>query len=191
MHLKYIVKKFPAPNYDGSWLGTNPSKAFLISIGAGPWLEQRRFIIQKKAVDWYNSQKISDLYYAKMEKVYPLSWQNQFNISLITHLRNNNLLFSDMCKKWKSENWENVVNELFEVCGTKKCGSKVLWMFARDFLEIPAFPIDRWVRRTLVEFRLPTDSFEMTRLCLKENVNPNVLNRSIFPGKNPDWSKEC
>jgi hypothetical protein len=189
-----ILKKLDQINsrYDGSWMGSNSSKAFLISLGAGPWKEKRRYNVQKFALDWFISKNVSDLKYIEFrdsEKVFPFEWQNKFLFRLINSLHEDNITFDLLCDKWKSESyWEASLKELFSRCGTSSEGSKVLWMFARDFLNIPSFPIDRWVRRTLESNNLPLSPFEMVYLCQEKGINPNSLNRKLFEGVNPDWS---
>lgn len=189
-----ILKKLDQINskYDGSWMGNNPSKAFLISLGAGPWKEKRRYNVQKFALDWFISKGASDLKYIEFkdsEKVFPFGWQNKFLFNLIVSLRKNDVTFDSLCNKWKSKsNWEESLKELFTRCGTRPEGSKVLWMFARDFLDIPSFPVDRWVKRTLEANDLPLSSFEMVYLCRDAGIDPNNLNRKLFEGINPDWS---
>ena len=168
------------------------SKAFLISVGAGPWKEQRRFNVQKAALDWYASTYARDL--GKLEdigflKVYPFEWQNKFLRVLIKNLKEQNMYFSEYCNELKMrKDWREALEEFFEFCGSTKQGTKVLWMFVRDFMDIPAFPVDRHVKRAMEDKGLPTDAWEITNLCLDAGVNPNILNRKLFLGKNPDWS---
>jgi len=178
--------------YDGAWMGKNPNYAFLISLGAGPWKEKRRYNVQKHALDWYKNKNVSDIRNLKFlnnEKVFPFDWQNNFLINMTNSVKDNNDLFESLCLEWKiRSDWKNSLEELFFRCGTSKKGSKVLWMFARDFLELPSFPIDRWVRRTLEENNLPVCPYEIIDLCQQANIDPNLLNRKLFQGVNPDWS---
>jgi hypothetical protein len=184
------------PTYDGSWLGKDASKAFLICLGAGPWKEVRRYQVQKYALDWYDLEGYKDLYdIGKLHgatnipaNLYPFEWQNNHLTNTVRHLISLDKTFRSLCDLYHSYKWEVVLNDLFATAGVKSKGTKVLWMFARDFLNVPAFPIDRWVSRKLKEHDLPNDSWKMTELCLEAGVNPNELNRALFPGKNPDWS---
>jgi len=85
--------------------------------------------------------------------------------------------------------YEEVLQDFFGATGADpERGSKVLWLFARDFLRLPAFPVDRWVGRALKDAGLPLDSFYMTKACLLAHVSPNKLSRALFGGVNPDWS---
>lgn len=178
--------------YDGSWLPQDVSKSFLICLGAGPWKEQRRYNVQRLALMCYQTFSCSDLSeFPFTNIVYPLDWQNDYLCNMLTSLNKFRKRFDEICDRWKEDKsaWEISLHELFDMC---KCnsrkGSKVLWMFARDSLNIPAFPIDRWVRRKLNELRLPEDPWYITKLCLEADVDPNSLNRSFFLSKNPDWS---
>lgn len=178
--------------YNGSWMTNDASKAFLISVGAGPWKEKRRYNVQKDALDWFASTYARDL--GQIEntnflKVYPFEWQNKFLRVLIKNLRKKDMYFSKYCEELKKqEDWKKALEDFFVFCGSTKQGTKVLWMFARDYLDIPAFPVDRHVKRAMEAKGLPTDAWEMTNLCLDAGVNPNILNRKLFLGKNPNWS---
>lgn len=189
-----IIKKLNnlEEKYDGSWMSDNAHTAFLVSIGAGPWKEKRRYNVQKAALDWFYSKKVTDFKYlsGKRDSVYPFSWQNNFLFNMVDSLHEFNDLFEAECLRWKvTPDWKSSVEELFERCGTSKKGAKVLWMFARDYLNIPAFPIDRHVKRTLEQHKLPVCPYKMVDLCLQAEVSPNILNRKMFAGVNPDWSK--
>jgi hypothetical protein len=182
------------PTYDGSWLGRDPSKAFLICLGAGPWKEQRRYEVQKYAIDWYwKFRRYSDLSEINLHEftgIYPFDWQDNHLWSVVDYLqRTDPTTFSELCSRWREPfSYDEALQHLFQVACVRPKGTKVLWMFARDFLKIPAFPIDRWVARKLTEYGLPKDPWVMTEACLMAGVSPNELNRSFFPAKNPDWS---
>jgi len=74
------------------------------------------------------------------------------------------------------------ISMLFSDCGVSPKGTKTLWLFVRDYLKLPAFPIDRWVQRNLKAIGLPTDSWKMVRLCEKAGVDCNRLARAFFQG---------
>lgn len=194
--VQQLNKSLPDPKYDGSWMSDEPNVAFLVSVGAGPWKEKRRYNVQKAAIDWFygcgfkDMRDVSSFTHWEEEKVYPFKWQNDFLFNMGHSLKKSSDLFEALCLEWKvSKDWEKSLKDLFDRCGTKPDGAKVLWMFARDFLGIPSFPIDRWIDRTLVHYNLPRSSWYMTKLCIEAEVDPNILNRKIFGGTNPDWSK--
>ena len=204
-HVKALRKaseELPTPDYDGSWMGEEANCAMLISIGAGPWKIKRRLNVQKAALEWYLTQHVSDLSQLHPEltrHVYPLLWQNDHLRRLVAALREKERTFSAWCSRAIFEGldyegrpgaWENYLAELFQMCGVKEKGTKVLWMFARDFLGYPAFPIDRHVRRHLEARKLPTDPWYISRSCLAGGVPAAELNRAMFSGVNPDWSKK-
>lgn len=80
------------------------------------------------------------------------------------------------------------IEEFFSMCGKKVDGTKVLWLFVRDFLKLPAFPIDRWVKRNLQSLGLPLGSWTMIKICQDLEIDPNKINRLFFHGTNPDWN---
>lgn len=188
-HISTIIEldRTLTSNHDSEWMGYSPNLAILISIGAGPWQEPRRVQVQRAAIDWYIKQKVDDLLYANPPTlpVYPIFWQQRCLAHIISFLKLHDQQFSNFCDGIKRH---NDIQLLFKAFGCPPSGYKVIWMFARDFLEIPAFPIDRHVKRVLLANNLPIDSRKMVELCLEANVSPNVLNRKFFSGKNPDWS---
>lgn len=189
-----IIKKLNdlEEKYDGSWMGGNAQIAFMVALGAGPWKESKRFSIQKDALDWFYKQNVTDLRYLSQDpiQVYPFLWQNKFLYSMTKSLHENNDIFEAICLHWKiSSDWRGSLEDLFQRCGASKNGSKVLWMFARDYLGIPSFPIDPWLKKSLEKYNLPVNPWEMTELCLEAEVCPNILNRKMFLGINSDWSE--
>lgn len=194
--IKRIAPQYTA-NYDASWLGTDQNIAFLICIGAGPWEVARRRNVQQAAINWFLKCGINDLAFVNSEDardVYPLQWQNDHLVSLIQSLQKlgKNITFEHMCSQWKKQfrtyaKWTQY-EEFFEMCGVSKQGTKVLWFFIRDCLQLPAFPVDRWVRRNLQKHGLPPKAWYMTQACILADVNPNEFNRALFSGINPNFS---
>ncbi len=188
--LKEIAPKHKA-DYDATWLPTNPNLALLICLGAGPWKIERRTKIQKEAIDWYLSFNVNDLSEIlpyQVEDLYPLDWQNNHLYNIIEYLRVHKKTFWGLHLLWKNlydlEQWETVPKELFKMAKIPKKGTKTLWLFIRDCLQKPAFPIDRHVSRKLKEYELPQDSYYITNACIKAGVDSNELNRAFFSGKN-------
>lgn len=178
------------PSYDHTWLGSDPDRAFLICLGAGPWKVDRRRKVQQDALNWLGEKRLDEMHYGHfLFDVYPFKWQNNMLLNMLLSLRSNVSTFEEFCIKWKKMHWVDSLKDFFYKCGTKENGTKVLWMFARDYLHLPAFPIDRWVKRSLERFGLPCDSWTMTNLCIEAGVNPNRLNRALFSGANPDFSE--
>lgn len=189
-----IIKKLNKleEKYDGSWIGGHAHTAFLVSLGVGSWKETRIFNVQKYALEWFYSYQVSDLRHipSKREEIYPLSWQNKYLYNMIDSLKEEKDLFEALCLHWKiSNNWKESLEDLFRRCGARKKGSKALWMFARDYLNIPSFPIDKITKITLEKYKLPVCPWEMVELCQEAEVSPNALNRKMFLGANTDWSE--
>lgn len=156
--IKHLACTVPPTNYAEGWIGTgNPSLAFLICLSMGPWKEARRFKIANHLIE--DLRSIPDLrFWNCMDR-----WREM--LFLKTEY--------DGC-------WESVALEFFSMCGVSKEGTKTLWLFLRDVLGIPAFPVDRRVRRVLRASGLPTDSWVITRLCEKAGVRTNDLARACF-----------
>ena len=189
--IKRISAQYKA-RYDAGWVGSNPNFAFLICIGAGPWKVQRREQVQRTAITWFLKSNLEDLVYTDLQEaqqLYPLQWQNNHLCSLIKALRRETVVFHCLCAQWKKqkEDWREIAKKLFNMCGVSDQGTKVLWLFIRDLLQLPAFPVDRWVRRNLEKHDLPSNAWYMTEACLQAGVNPNKLNRALFEGINPKF----
>jgi len=185
--------------YDHSWVGSDPSKAFLICVASGPWKISRRKRVQEKAIEWLDNRDLIDTRYPRTQ-LFPFKWQNDMLFNLITSLNHKYCIkFEDLCNRWKTNiigcckytgkpMWMRNIEDFFHMCGKGPSGTKVLWMFVRDLLQLPAFPIDRHVRRKLDEEGLPCDSWKMIKLCQEAKINPNELNRRLFYSRNLDWS---
>lgn len=194
--LKKLSLKYKA-TYDSSWLPKNPNLALLVCLGAGPWKVERRTKVQKKAIKWFLESEIKDLKYAnvlEVKNVFPLHWQNQHLIYLIENLNRINLTFQEFCDIWKkniTHKWEDFSIRLFQLCNVRNYykGTKTLWLFTRDFMNGPSFPIDRHVTKKLQEYNLPLDSHYMTRACVAAKIDGNELNRAFFSGINTNFKE--
>ncbi len=192
-HLKIIKNLIGLePTYDSSWVGSNPSKAFLICLGAGPWKVERRKKVQEQAIRWLDDRDLGNILPSQFQNIYPLEWQNTMLLNMINSLNRVHTSFSLQCDIWntkRKDSWIVPILEFFNMCGVNNKGTKVLWLFVRDFLKLPAFPIDRHVRRKLREYKLPyNDPLYIIDLCQKVGIDPNKLNRALFTGKNSDFS---
>lgn len=171
-----------------SWLPKDANDAFLVCVGAGPWKEARRKNVQDAALAWfkdkYKDLSAISLAYVQSSPPFPLDWQNQMVHDLVKNLKHKNATFSQLCKSWSESNdWPKSIVDFFEIIGYESKGTKVLWLFVRDYLELPAFPVDRHVKSFLERLELPVNPWYITRLCLDVGVNPSALNRYIFFSK--------
>lgn len=181
------------PTYDHTWVGSNPSRAFLICVGAGPWKVNRRQVVQGKALEWLGDRDLGNIHYGHFDyNVYPFKWQNNMLFNMLISLRSRCTKFTHICNEWKDNknHWKEITKEFFNMCGTTENGTKVLWLFVRDYLQFPAFPIDRWIKRALETHKLPQNSWQMVDLCIEAGVDPNRLNRALFSGSNPDFQED-
>jgi len=179
-----------------TWLPSDPSSAFLVCVGAGPWKEQRRKKVQQEALEWFHT-RYNDLAsvnpnYLQFKPAYPLVWQNQMVFNVADNLRKGTCgigTFANFCEKWKnSTDWAKSTREFFKMCGQEDKGTKVLWLFTRDYLELPSFPIDRHVESFLKKLELPTNPWYITELCRSVGIDPGALNRHIFFSKSTNFS---
>lgn len=170
------------PAYDETWLGTNPSLAFLTCVAMGPWKHNRREKVRADVLAWYGDT--GDLFYGPWTvPPYPFKWQQITVARLQDGLKRRGRRLFEMSLLWRGrENWERAVRDFFTLCGRPE-GTKVLWLFVRDFLKLPAFPIDRWVRRNLQTLGLPADPWYLIAACQEAGVNPNKVARLLFAGE--------
>jgi hypothetical protein len=99
--------------------------------------------------------------------IFPLAWQYKLLSKICDGLRGGS--FEVYCLTADAM-------DIYNLCGTR---TKVISLFIRDKMNMPAFPIDRHVKRWLVENNLPTNEIEMLRYCFNNDVDPNKLNRWI------------
>lgn len=165
--LRDLLKKATTaiPNVERyTWLDTmNYSQAFLACIGAGPWKIGRRRLIQKTAIQSLGDKDLS----VATITPFPLDWQNRFLSSMQGFLRETSQTMEEVCVGFKGVDR----TYLYRAAGCPK-GAKVLSLFCRDKLHIPAFPVDRHVRRVLQEHGLPTKEAELIALCATEGLDP-------------------
>ncbi len=176
--------------YTGSWLPLDSSKAFIICVSSGPWKSERRSQVQHKVLNWYFNQEVKDLGEVTSEipsDLFPFTWQTNMLTNLIKNLQSEKALLKDKCVVWRdtredphSLSWIQAIYDFFKMAGVSIQGTKVLWLFVRDHLQLPAFPIDRHVARNLEKYNLPRNAWYMVKACLEAGVSPNILNRCFF-----------
>lgn len=188
---KQIKDIVPQQNREAKWLlDHRPSIAFAICIGAGPWKIGRRSIIQKSFIDAIGKRDLRDP--VALRKLIPacqLDWQNkwfeQINHGLI-HLSNKarrRILFDDLF--WLGTSLTQDKLDIFESligCSIYRA-PKVVQLFARDYMFIQCFPVDRHVRRWLEERKLPNRSDKVVMLFKELGLNPSGYSRAIFNNK--------
>ena len=173
------------------WLrGRRYSEAFVICLGAGPWKFERRKNIQKAALEKLKTLDLSNLSLKNTEDFYPLKWQNQFLYNAVDTIKKRNITFDSYCQKLIDEEPEFALLQMKRLVRTPN--AKVISLFCRDALKVPSFPIDRHVRRKLIELNLPTKELNIMRLCYILNLNPREVAvafvRAASDMDNPDWS---
>ena len=159
-----------------NWLDKcNPSQAFLICIGAGPWRIERRMKIQTQAVKALDNRDLADI-----DDVgtfdFPLNWQNQKVQAVINYLRAYKISMTHFTNFMAD--MKNPAEMLYEITKTRG-RAKVLDLFARDYLKAVSFPIDRWVKRILEANNLPVNEAFMIELCNKAGLDPRYVARAL------------
>jgi len=159
------------------WLDElTPSEALVACVGQGPWVWQRRGEVSKVGL-----KQLRERFHGKVEEAFefdafPLSWQNNMIRSAANWLQTRQASFRYLHMLVRTKQCS--VRDLFSACGNSD-GVKVLWLFVRDYTKLPAFPIDRHVRRVIQRYELPDDSWQMLRLCEEAGIDASALNRSL------------
>lgn len=184
--------------YDGSkevddWLPADLSKAFMICVGAGPWKFNRRQKVQQDALDFLDGRDLSEL--AELEiTCYPFVWQRKMVNTLARHLKSRQQSMTEFCEEIRRAALDNPYMALwtfYSSCGSAM-GPKVLSLFCRDALKVPAFPIDRHVKRHLEKWNLPVNENALIRICQLADLSPREVATSFvrtgLDNGNPNWS---
>lgn len=164
---------------DGTWLDhLNASQAFLVCIGAGPWKINRRNNIQTQAVEALGDKDLSQVDDVSIFQ-FPLDWQVQKTADMINYLQR-----YKVSMRWFAgwvAGFPEPVKALYNITHTKR-RAKVLDLFARDYLKVPSFPIDRHVEAILNENGFPVNEQYMINLCNKAGLNVSHVARAFVAG---------
>lgn len=128
------------------------SEAVLACIGAGPWKARRRQRVQQHAINMARGLELAVLREC-WETWFPLAWQQKTFRCVIRRTRSHGS-FNQLIYTLRGVCPVHPFSEYLSVyIGTRnyKCWS----LLTRDYLRLPAFPIDRHVRRWLQKHELP------------------------------------
>ena len=158
-----------------TWLSKHrPSVAFLLCIGSGPWVLQRRMQVQATALTALGISDLCDL--RVHSKLFPLAWQKQLlrRAKTMMHKAFPGKTFDEAFARSRRRRLANV-EHLRAIASSNKI-PKVLWMFVRDFWKESCFPVDRHVRRWCQANNLPESSEELVDLF--NSVSPAFKRRA-------------
>lgn len=177
-HLRIAEQVFSEAE-DFAWLDTKtPQNAYLCCVGSGPWKFTRRWNVINAALDW-GKDKVFHL--DDFEEIYPLTWQNSMLQAAMSYSKSNAFDFNEyfyLIKEQPPADWKSEIFKVFDIAGCPQ-GSKVLWLFIRDYLKLPSFPIDRHVARRLDEFGLPQDPWALIDICLVMGLDPRKVAKRL------------
>lgn len=175
------LKPIPDSAEISNWLNFGrPSTGFVVAVGAGPWKIKRRFEVQKFALLVLNGRDLTELFKLEVEgNMYPFDWQNNQILKVINKCKKLGFTFDEAIDKIKATKNEDLAWRRYtNLMGGKV--TKVTSLFARDYLKLNCFPIDRHVRRWLVKHNLPTNELEIIKLGRKNKINIREYARAIF-----------
>ena len=167
------------------WLPVDFDYAFVTCIGAGPWTLKRRWDVQETAMKWYQSNEPMEFIGERQLQVscYPLQWQNNMLERMCRYLYDGGWTMESfghaLIGLAEKEMWSDSLRVLHHAANNGR-RTKVVSLYARDFLKIPAFPIDRHVKRILVANGLPTKEDVLVSECLDYGLDPCRVARSFF-----------
>jgi hypothetical protein len=138
---------------------------------------------------------ISQIDVSLVNRAFPLDWQRKQLSRMATYCKEAGITFRSFCIELREIGQYSpmkATKTLFDACKNQKMDAKTLWLFVRDYLGLPAFAVDRHVRRILIDNGLPICHQKMLALCTQAGVDPNDLARRMFgvAARNPDWSAE-
>lgn len=174
-----------------AWLNDfNPSQALVVCLGAGPWKEGRRKAVQSHALRALGSSDIADCNPQNLG--FPLQWQYRKVAFLIEYLRTHFAITERPMDKfffWLQSNPRSATSELYKATGSSG-RAKVLDLYARDYLNVPSFPIDRHVHRVLRDAGLPLKEDTLVAACYHADLDPRKVARRLVGHtvSNPDLS---
>jgi len=167
------------------WLPVDFDYGFVCCIGAGPWTLKRRYDVQEAAMNWYRSNEPMEFIGERQLQVscYPLQWQNSMLERMCRYLYDGGWTMESfgyaLIGLAEKEMWSDALHVLHHAANNGR-RTKVVSLYARDFLKIPAFPIDRHVKRVLVANGLPTKEDVLISECLDYGLDPCRVARSLF-----------
>lgn len=188
---KHINDVVPVSNSSVTWLSRHrPSVAFVCCIGAGPWRIGRRMKVQQSFINALGEEDLrSKSALRRLTKASQLAWQatwfkrvnevcNKYDMDF------DSIFNQDFQKSLNAHNFEAVMK--LEVDKSPK----VVALFARDYLFIPCFPVDRHVRKWLIDRGLPHKASAVSALFKELKLNPSGYSRAIFNSKarNPEFT---
>lgn len=196
--LRELYVQLPPCKHNPKWLGDEPNVAYLLCVGSGPWKIQRRVQVQARAIRWVLEAggDITMVNEHRLWRMFPLDWQNRLVAHGARAARYRKQTFAQYMQALRVRMnaapgaplppQAEQVATWFKECGCEPDkGAKVLWMFLRDWLGVPSFPIDRHVGAWLREHGFPVDSRRMVELCGAACVPASDFARRLFPADNP------
>lgn len=193
----------PVSDEKTDWLNfDNPTKAFVTVAGAGPWKVNRRAKVQANARLIAGNRDLVELSDDEITSMYPFWWQQRILLVTKQNCLAADKSFSDEINDIQKRLPDNQLlawDMYRELLGGKI--TKATSLFARDYLYINCFPIDRHVKRWLQEQRLDGCSEEYIislGIRLKQQYNFDIrcyaraifLNKSSNPTKSIDQTNE-
>lgn len=160
------------------------SEAWVACMGAGPWTRPRRATVQAAALDQLAGRDLAELA-GRPVTWFPLAWQNRAIEGAAAWGRDRGGSFDaaawDLGWRARSVLLEPArARRILAAAGGFRRPVKVVSLFTRDALELPAFPLDRHVRRWLEAQGLPLDEEEVIAVIAGAGLDPSALNRAIF-----------
>lgn len=182
--IKDLAKIYSHP---GKLINATWDEAFVRCLCLGPWRKERRAQVRTLALSALENAE-GKLHKMKDVSFFPFQWQITYASNMIAHLNAREVSMGMYCNSlmrcyeamWPKGKRIVLENFFSVVSGGDRRGSKVLWLFLRDFIRIPAFPIDRHIKRFLQRQDLPVNSWRMMDLCIEAGVDAGLFNRGII-----------
>ena len=157
-----------------SWLqGLRPSQAFLLCLCSGPWKLPRRKRVQQAAINTLGTRDLAEL--SSIDFNFPLGWQRKYyDIAIQDTLVNFDTDFAPGISAMEfrgvfGNDWDKI--------------PKTIALFARDYLGLNCFPVDRHVKAWCETHGIRAKPSTVMALCSDAGIRPGDLSRAIFASK--------
>jgi hypothetical protein len=185
----YLIDHDPPDGWNYFESDTTWSEKWIISMSLGPWEEKQTQDVMGKVLDALNKRPLTKLH--KNERLpFPKlqgDWQWEWTIYLSEYLREIDWSDSEFFTMLKNIDGGGLaaraaLRAICEAWGT----SKTIDYFIREALDLEIIPIDRHVKRMLVNFGLSNlKQEELIALCKAIGVKPQRLARALYKAYSP------
>lgn len=143
--------------------------------------------MQARALERLGSNDLTNL--RVTSSLFPLTWQLTMTRQMIRYCKARGIGFDELISRRGSRNRKESAQHVHAGIlpahkdPTKTPRVKVIGMFVRDYLKLECFPVDRHVRRWLMDNNLPTREADVVELFREIKESSRAYARAVFTAK--------